>query len=153
MNPPILTGKKHNELSLRWEPSNDNFCFIDNYELTMKYIISNIANCNNIKNQFYCVYVGKELFYTVPNLLEGSSYEFKIRCHNEHGWNDWSESVQFTTLGKMNKDAQHPEIIDNTQILKQKQKMENKKWRQHLTEEKKKKNITKITKTRTTSQT
>ncbi|XP_039601791.1 fibronectin type-III domain-containing protein 3A isoform X1 [Polypterus senegalus] len=88
--PPRLMGKpKARELQLRWgAPQVDGGAVATSYSVEFSPAQT---------EEFREVYLGSELECTVPNLLPGKTYVFRLRAANKAGFGTFSEKCEFTT--------------------------------------------------------
>lgn len=68
-------------------------------------------------DEWQLVYRGLDTNYTVPRLLPGTKYQFKIRAVNKKGPSlVWSDYATHKTEGPTSKAKTHPPIVDNVKL-------------------------------------
>jgi hypothetical protein len=80
MNPPRVNSKANNSVTLTW-PNVDLVSF---YELSYGKIGESESAISGIT----------ENTYTFAKLLQGETYQFRVRAHNDCGTNDYSEVTE-----------------------------------------------------------
>lgn len=115
MDPPVVTQVQKHGLEVEWvNPNSKHDCGakVTRYQVVMRLAEGTPA--------WAVVYSGKERSYRIPCVVEGCSYQLKVRAENAIGCGNYSPIVTCTTPGSRRPQQLHPAILSNHELAAQK---------------------------------